>query len=85
MEFLRAAGKGEVEFGVVVLVHRLEMHLQQAQLRSMAGFADKALIWSLRSKYAVHRPAGWRSQPGSRVSWRYTLRACASRPTHATA
>lgn len=64
------AGKEETSCGVTVIVQRLEMQLEQDQLRSMAAFADRALIWSLRSKYAIYRPDGWRSDPHSAVSWR---------------
>ncbi len=56
---------------MTVVVQRVEVQLQQDQLHSMVAFADRATIWSLRSKYAVYRPAGWRSDPHSSVSWRY--------------
>lgn len=60
-----------MECGVTVVVQRVEMQLQQAQLHNVIAFADRATIWSLRGKYAVYRPAGWRSDPHSSVSWRY--------------
>jgi len=67
---LGLAGKGGMECGFTVVVQRLEMQLQQDQLCSLVEFADKANIWSLRGKYAIYRPASWRSDPNSCVPWR---------------
>lgn len=60
-------GGEETVCGTTVLVQRLEMQVEHNQLCSMVALADRALLWSLRMKYAIHRPAGWRSDPDSAV------------------
>ena len=57
--------------GLVVLVQRLELQLHAGQAASASALADAASLWRLRSRHAVHRPRGWRSQPPAHVPWRW--------------